>query len=638
VGMRWAGVRCAPWDSAGVVAQRQERLLPAPSADEQDPSAGLTRAQLIGTVCVSMIVVQLALRSWALLRSWFYFDDYRLLAQADQGTWSVGYLASPFDSQFMPWGRAVVKLVAEAGRADWTAAAIGTLGTQAAASFACLWMLVTLFGVRWGIVGLLGIYLTSALTMPALMWWAAALNQVPAQLVFFCAVSCWVRHARTGRRRWLLGTLLALTFGLMVYVKVVLFVPVLAFLAVAYFSEGGPRARVGTVVRRFWLAAVPLVVGTGAFAIYYASRVPSISSGSSWGLAADLARTMLGTTLPTGLLGGPWQWDNRNPPVALADPWPWTVALSWVVLAGVVVTTVAMRRGAGRGWLLLALYVAACYALLLRTRANVAGADIGLEPRYLTDVVPVAVLCLGLACMPLVGATEASNPRGRRRPSSTGLRATIAAGVVLVCAGGVASSTAYALIWHRDNPGEAWTRNAISGLAELEGAAPVTVADAVVPDPVVAAFNYPWNTLRRVLPVLARGVTFPDTAEDLVAFDRDGHPRRAVIDPVTASPRGPERDCGWRVRGPDGATIPLEGQAISYRWWIRVAYLASDNDTARVRAGDQSRDVTVRRGLHNLFVEVDAAFDEVRITGLLPGSSLCVDTVEVGRAVPGGPL
>ena len=50
---------------------------------------------------------------------------------------------------------------------NWTLAATLTLGVQLLASAACLWMLVTLFGARWGILAPLALYLTSALSLPA---------------------------------------------------------------------------------------------------------------------------------------------------------------------------------------------------------------------------------------------------------------------------------------------------------------------------------------------------------------------------------------------------------------------------------------------------------------------------------------
>ena len=52
----------------------------------------------------------------------------------------------------------------------------------------------------------LALYLFSPMTMPAIMWWTAGLNQVFLQVSFFFVVGAWVMYLR-GRR---LGRLLAL--------------------------------------------------------------------------------------------------------------------------------------------------------------------------------------------------------------------------------------------------------------------------------------------------------------------------------------------------------------------------------------------------------------------------------------------
>ena len=55
-------------------------------------------------------------------------------------------------------------------------------------------------------------------------------------------------------------------------------------------------------------------------------------------------------------LGGPWRW-TRTDYYGIADPAMWQVVLSCAVVTAVVVVSIARRRAAAWGWLLLALYV-----------------------------------------------------------------------------------------------------------------------------------------------------------------------------------------------------------------------------------------------------------------------------------------
>ncbi len=582
-----------------------------------------------------LIALQAGLRAWQLYPSWFYADDYRLLDDATGTPFGLDYLLEPFDSQFMPLGRAVAWVVADSGHVDWTLAATLTLGFSTLAGAACLWMLVTLFGARWGVLAPLALYLTSALSLPGLMWWAASLNQVPMQAVVFAAVATWVRYLRGGRWPWLLATLAVVAVGLLAYVKALLVLGLLAFLVLAYFSAGGARRRILAALRRYWPAAVAAAVLGGAFAYYYLTQVPSVFEEATGPVAGDLAQTMLGTAFPSGLAGGPWRWNTSNPPAAVADPPAVMVNLAWVAIALLVCVVALRRRRSLRAWALLAGYLGAAYVLLLVSRAPVSGGYGGLEYRYLTDVAAVAVLCLGLATMPLRGAVESSEARERPLLLLEPPAWLVAGLTTLVCVSSLGSSAYYAHVWHDDHPGADYVARAVEG---LDGQGELDLADQVVPPEVVTPLSAPLNTTARLLPLVASNVHFPSSTASLVVLDEDGTPFRAEVEGDVDSPPGPVPGCGWQLRGGRTVTVPLSADVFDFGWWVQVDYLASADDVMMVGTGDSEQEVQVSRGLNSVFLHVDAGFGEVVLGGTRPDTTVCVDRIVVGEPEPAGAL
>lgn len=578
-----------------------------------------------------LVALQAGVRAWQLYPSWFYADDYRLLADATGTPFGSDYLLAPFDSQFMPVGRALAWVVAGSGHVDWTLAATLTIALQALAGAACLWMLVTLFGARWGVLAPLALYLTSALSVPGLMWWAASLNQLPMQAVLFAAVAAWVRYLRAARWPWLLVTMAVVAVGLLSYVKALLVLGVLAFLVLAYFSAGRPVPRVLGAVRRYWPAAVTAAAVGGAFAYYYLTEVPSVFEEATGGIAADLAGTMLVTAFPSGLAGGPWRWDTANPPAAVADPPMVLVHLAWVAIALLVAVVALRRRRSLRAWTLLAGYLGAAYALLLVSRAPLSGGYGGLEYRYLTDVAAVAVLCLGLATMPLRGAVESSEPRERPLLLVAPPPLVLAALTAVVCVSSLVSSTLYAQVWHDDHPGAAYVERVTD---RLDGQGEIDLADQVVPAEVVSPLSAPLNSTENLLPLLADNVHFPASTPSLVVLDESGTPYLAEVDGTVDSPTGPVAGCGWQLRGGGTRTIPLDATVFDFGWWIQIDYLASTDDVMMVTAGESVEEVEVSPGLNTVFVHVDSTFDEVTLSGTRAATTVCVDEVVVGTPEP----
>ncbi len=595
-----------------------------------------------------LLAAHLALRGWAAYGAFWYLDDYRLVREGGDRP-LASRLLEPYDAQFMPLGRALAWLAARADPADYRILATMSLAMAAAAACSCLWMLVTLFGRRPGVLAVWALYLSTAITAPAYLWWAAGLNQMPLQSVFFLAVGAWVRHLRGDGRRWLTVLAAVLTIGLGSYVKTLLVFPVLAFVTVAYFSRGGPVVRLADVLRRHWAATAAGVLGAGGYLVYYVTTAPQLATVRRPGVAGDLAREMLGTTFAPGLLGGPWRWDDVIAPVAQADPPPAAAVGSWLVLAGGAVVLGRLRRRTGRAWFLLGSYVAADYLLLLTTRAQVVGAVTGTEYRYLTDAACAAVLALGLATMELPGAAESSEarfPRGRTdaraRPRSTGSRRPTAVAVTAATAvvaavtiGGVSSTVTYARSWHSGHPGKTYLEATLADLDAARassGGAPVRIdlEDQVLPQRVTGALNLRDSSSRRLLSLLSDVARFPPATERPHRLDDSGRVVAADIDPSATTGRGPQPGCGWRLQAPGGVRLALDRPLVDRGWWVRIDYLAADDSALDVEAGRSTRVVDLRRGLHRLFVAVDGGFDAIGLGGTDPGVTVCVDQVQVG--------
>lgn len=579
----------------------------------------------------TLVLAQVGLTAWALFTNWFYYDDLSLLLDAQEAGFGADYLLEPWNVHLMPFGRALVWVVAATGPLNWTAAASATLVVQLLANLAAVWMLVTLFGRRWGILVPLTLYLSTSMTVPALMWWTASLNQLTMQLGFFVAVAAAVRYFRGDGLRWAVAAYAGVAVGLVSDVKALLIVPVVAFLAVAYFSSGGIVRRLVGTVRRYWPAVVMGAVPGLGYAAYYASHTSGQTELPSVVDALEAVDNMLGTAFPAAVAGGPWRWTQK---VGVAAPPDWAVHLSWILIVLVIVYSMLRRRRAGRAWALLAGYLAVLAGLVVTNRVAAFGADIGLEYRYLTDAACVVALTLGLAFLPVEGALESSEPRDP--PLLT--RAVPATAVVVVTAlvavSGTVSTVRYVNWWRDHNVGASFMETLAS---ELEHHGVVDAADTPVPDPVMSGLLDPDNRVSRLSRLLPGELSFPEWSPALAVVAEDGTLREVEIDGGTAAAPGPIEGCGWQV-DEDGLTIPLTNQTLDWTWWVRIGYLANADSPVTVEAGTSTVDAEVMAGLHDLYVKISGSFDSLRIDGLDPGVVMCVDAVEVGDPKPGGEL
>lgn len=588
-----------------------------------------------------MVLLLAMFRAYMLSDGWFFQDDYEMLAFARTTPFGLEHLLEPDNGHVMPGTRLIYLAVTSAGWLNWSLAAAIAVALQVSAALTALWMLVVAFGPRWWILAPLALYLTSVLTAQAAVWWISAINQTPVQIAFFSSVTFWLHYLRSRTWRALLGTVLSLVLGLLFFQKILLVLPVLVWLMLAYFTAGSPVARIRSAFRTYWPSAVVVGLVAGGYLLYFLVAVPDTTTGTvvhrDWWSTLG---SMFFEAFAAGIVGGPNGWTSV-PGGAWADPGAAQLVWAWFVIATVVLTSIVLHARAGRAWVVLVLYYLLLAAVLSVTRSSVFGGEIALAYRLQTDGISAAVLALALAYLPLRGAHDANVlvRRGvtRRKDSEALLtKASVAALALLavVCANGLGNWLWFARDFHEHNDSKRFVTNlktAEDRLGSLE------LAETGLPDAVQRSFSSE-NHLSDLAPVLLPRATFPSTSNNLAIVDLRGKVHQALLQSASRGRERPPGDCGWLLESGDSLTVPL-ADPVSGPHWLRLGYLASNTASATVRYGEDSEVLGLQKDLNSGFVRVDGSFDEVQIEiaeeGAEEGATICLDEVQVGSLEPG---
>lgn len=639
--------------AVGSSMRRRWSLTRASHVDQTSRSA-----VLVGRIAIGLIVLQTLVRGWSCLRGFFYLDDFAFIGRSmDFPVWSLTYLGLPYNNHVMPGAYVWAWLTTRVFPLDFWPVALGMIGLQLALAVLTYRLLVTLFGRHPGILAPLVVALFSPVNLPAFLWWAAAVNQLPQQLAMVGCLLVLVRYFRTGRARYVVLGPVVLAGGLLFSEKTLLTLPLLVGVTLAFFTTGSLwRRALQTLRRHRWVWASYGVLALGYLA-YYALNVPSpIQPASAGHDIADLATQSFFRGALPGLLGGPWQWVRIGAAGARADPDAFLVVVSFVIVTAVVVASVVLWRGAGRAWLVLLAYAVLNLGLLARSRATFIGPVIGTEYRYQTDIALVAAIALALATVRTVGAfphadADPLEPRTGARdwlvqhvlepmraagaaPATTGGVVWFAAGsgTALLLASALFTTVRYDPLW-ADNPARPYLTTVRSELARMP--AGTVLADAQVPDEVAWPLLYPYNrTYRMLAPVLteAQRLGVGRTTAALVVPDETGVLRRALVAGPTAPP-GPVKDCGWLL-GPKQVTIPLRATATDAVPVVRIAYTASQATTLSLRAGSgESVDVDVHPGLGTVFLAAKGPVRTVTVAPTGDNARVCTDDIAAGVPV-----
>ncbi|MGS2612917.1 hypothetical protein ACVCAH_00035 [Micromonospora sp. LZ34] len=584
-----------------------------------------------------LIVIGLAWRAQIASRGYLAQDDFVLAARAAGSDLTVDFLLSQFNNHLMPAGLLVTWLFTHAaGLAYWPYVLLLTAG-QAVLSVAFYRLLRLIVPPSWGLLVPLCVLLFSPLTLEVTSMATTGLMLLPMQVAMVLAMSAQVRYVRTRQARHLVTLALSVLLGLLFFEKSLLIVPLVFLLTACLSVTGGPVGSIIRTVRRYWPSWLILTVLSLAYLGLYLSRSQSPLPGSrSPDAVLTFVGHLIGYTLLPGLLGGPWHWLDADDGTAAAAPHVSARWLAGAVFLALIVVTVRLRRSALRAWVLLGAYLALVAALLAATRLGLGlSAVMGLVPRFVSDVVVVAALCIGVALLGLANPTGETPARSWTRPVPLwGRRASVGA---LVAALVAASGTAWSGAQFADDWAVKQGRDYLhTAQGELSKAPPGTVFfDQPVPEGVVAALSRPDNLQSHFFRPIQPQPVFVTEAETLWMFDEAGHIRLARVEGTAIRP-GPEGVWGHCVDGGQTVRMPLT-KWLRNEWErvVRIAYISTGDSRAVLRHGGATREFQVRGGeVRQIFLLMGGGGDTLELTVTDRTVRLCTNEITLGNLVP----
>ncbi|MFI5426137.1 hypothetical protein ACHMWU_04315 [Aeromicrobium sp. UC242_57] len=574
-----------------------------------------------------MIVAQLVLRGVWVSQSWFLLDDFRFLQDIALGKDDWEWYTRIHQGHFMPLSFLLVKIASLFGAFNWTAVAIQIMVLQAAASLTFWWMLRTIFGRSWRVLPFLAFYLFSALTMPSIMWWAVAINQLPHQIALCGALGAHVLYLRSGSWRHVALTTLFLCLGYATYAKTLLVPVLLVVMTLAWFGRGHGVQRALASLRDHlgaWLAYGAVTV---VFIAGYVAAAPSTSASSLSALPPLTERTVL-ETFGTALVGGPWQWRlfGRGP-ISYTNTSDLLIVLAWLLIVATVVWLWVTRVRTLRALWLPGIYIAASIALVWSGRAFalglLGGRQVAQHLQYISDAAPVIAVATGAMFLAIPGATGSSEPR--TTPLVTvRLPHLLVGGIALaVLIGGIFSSSGYASPWSNDFVERAFTTNAINQIRQVK---PV-LADGIVPEDAFNPILAPENRIANYFAPLGDELDIRDVGTDLQVLNIRGDIVAADVDAGPRTRADPTKPCPIRVA--DKVKTIRFVPVLNVPLWMAIDYSATfSGDVVLTVAGEQ-RSVPIEQGEHRLLVATNGAYDRLQIRPLVE-QAICVKSVRIG--------
>lgn len=593
----------------------------------------LTR-QRVAAIGWWLVAAQVGLIAWISSQGFPYWDDYLLQGRAAQlPLFSRDLLLYTHDGHVMPAGMAIAWVTAKLAPLSTFGVTVGIVTLQVAASAAVFGMLRTLLGTRPAALAPLALYLFSPVTLPASLWWSAALNLLPLQVGLATAISCHVRYLRSGRSIWAAGTLLSVVAALAFFEKAVV-IPAALVGVTAALAAAERRPPLAAVAQR-WRLWLVLALPVAGYLAAYLSAVPrpSTRDGAS-GPLGEMVVNGIGRAFVPAAFGGPLSWQPTGFASAVAAPPSWFVAAVWTALVLAVLVTVWARPAIIWAYLTLVGYLALDLAAVAfgRGGSGLAG-QIVLSLRYTTEAAVVLAVVVGLALVAPRGAEEPPRVRAvrqglARRRTVTQVTAFVLADIFIALS--LVSALGLERIWAA-NPARIWVGNARSSLAVANPAVPL-LPDPV-PEYVLYGLSYPANLTSNVLAPLPHRPQFSQSSTALLTFDAFGHLSPAhVVGPRMVLPA--TSDCASVPQG--GGSLALDAGVINWEHTVVMTYDSSGGPVTVALGSGKPVTVDTVAGPGQVVFRLTGGGDSVTVAPAPSGGDLCVRTLQVGQLVPEG--
>ncbi|HEV2887581.1 MAG TPA: hypothetical protein VGX49_11760, partial [Jatrophihabitans sp.] len=421
------------------------------------------------------------------------------------------------------------------------------------------------------------------------------------------------------------------------------------FLPAAVCGSLRPRELL-RVLRQAWVGYLALsVVAVGYLWYYLTGSFVRKQPGYTSGEVVHYLWVAWSHSLVPGLFGGPLNTDPLGPQSTAGTP------LWWLVVTEVVLGLIALLgiRRLGwrslRGWLiLLPIFLVAQYSIAT-ARLAVHGPRIGNEFRYISDMLPLAVLALALALMR--PGFDPAHPDAPEPPPSHAARGSFGGtatwrgmnrrhllfgGVVLLVTWTVFLTSAVPISrrWHTA-PGRSYVSNLRQGIQAADAKGPWSLYTAMAPNTVSLSTYGRYSST----PFLARLVSGHEVSTDdlrrpMYLVDPAGHVVPAKFQTSSTAVLA----CSSGKQQVIAALKPALGKA---NWTIRFHYTVARPSLLRFAVFDGSRYIEATGSFRGFpvvgsgdltFMLRSTAIQTLRLDAQRAG--ICLSDVRFGRPLP----